>query len=203
MYRKNFILLRNLLVIPLIVGLIVAAFQYFLPKFLEKDNELSYSIEEPIVQLNKNIMEDVKVEIDDVETSLLVAQSVRIWNSGEIPIKTLHIRYVFETFSPTFKIFMFSYNTKPKYEFGKITSTEEDQNSKRLLYDLLNPGDEVTTTFLTNEAVPVKVYAKSEELSIKVVKPPERMSLDFIQISLAVISSLISILMVFLFIEKY
>jgi hypothetical protein len=182
--------LRNLLIIPLVVGLVVVAFAFSLPKLFEKDSELSYSLEEPNVQLDKNTMGDVKVEINDIDTSLLVAQSTRIWNSGEFPIKTLPIRYIFETSSSTFRIFMVTHNTKPKYEFGNITSTKADQYSRRFVYDLLNPGDEVTITFLTNEAAPVSVYAKAEGLSVKLVEPLEtnrsEVIVEFMVIAIAI-----------------
>lgn len=196
MDEKTSIWLRNLLIIPLVVGLIVAVFQFGLPKFFEKDSELSYSLEEPNIHLDKNTMGDVKVEINDIETSLLVAQSARIWNSGELPIKTLPIRYVFETSTSTFKIFMFTHNTKPKYEFGNITSTEADQYSRRFIYDLLNPGDEVTITFLTNETAPISVYAKSEGLSIKLVEPSDRKAIDLMGVVIAMFASMLSMFLV-------
>lgn len=193
MDEKTSIWLRNLLIIPLVVGSIVAVFQFGLPRFFEKDSELSYSLEEPNIHLDKNTMGDVKVEINDIETSLLVAQSARIWNSGELPIKMLPIRYVFETSSSTFKIFMFTHNTKPKYEFGDIISTEADQYSRRFVYDLLNPGDEVTITFLTNEAAPVSVYAKAEGLSInKLVKPSDRKSSELMVVAITIVASMLS-----------
>ena len=196
MDEKKSIWLRNLLIIPLIVGLTVAAFQFGLPMLFEKDSELSYSLEEPTVHLDKNTIGDVKVEIDDVETSLLVAQSARIWNSGELPIKTLPIRYIFETSRSTFRIFMVTHNTKPKYEFGNITSTEANQYSRRFVYDLLNPGDEVTITFLTNEAAPLSVYAKAEGLGIKLVKPPERTTIELITVAISTVVSLFTVFLV-------
>jgi hypothetical protein len=67
--------LRDLLVIPLVVGLVVAAFQFGFPMLFEKDIELSYLLEEPEIHLDKNTRGDVKVEINDIETSLFVAQS--------------------------------------------------------------------------------------------------------------------------------
>lgn len=171
MDEKKSIWLKNPLIIPLAVALIVVIFQFGLPKLFEKDNELSYSLEEPKIHLDQNTIGDIKVKINDIETSLLVSQSARIWNSGGFPIKMLPIRYRFETSSSTFKILMVNHNTKPKYEFGKIASTEIDQYSRRFVYDLLNPGNEFTIIFLTNEVAPLSVYAKGEGLSIKLIKP--------------------------------
>ena len=174
MNERKSIWLINLVIIPLIVGLGVAVFQFSLPRLFAKDAELSYSVDETKVNLDQNTMGDIKVEINNVETSLLVTQSARIWNSGELPIKMLPIRYVFETSSSTFKVLTVNHNTKPKYEFGKITLKEDNQYSRRFVYDLLNPMDEFTIIFLTNEIAPLNVYAKTEGLDLKQIKPNER-----------------------------
>jgi len=55
---------------------------------------------------------------------------------------------------------MVNHNTKPKYEFGNITSTETDQYSRRFVYDLLNPGDEVI--ILTPYVVEYKFYIDNQ-----------------------------------------
>lgn len=178
MDEKKSIWLKNPWIIPLAVALIVVIFQFILPKLFEKGNELSYSLEEQKIHLDQNTIGDIKVKINNIETSLLVSQSARIWNSGGFPIKMLPIRYRFETSSSTFKILMVNHNTKPKYEFGNIASTEADQYSRRFVYNLLNPGDEVTIVFLINEEAPLSVYAKGEGLSIKLIKP-ERARLLF------------------------
>jgi len=171
MDEKKSIWLKNPLIIPLVAGLIVVIFQFGLLKLFEKDNELSYSLEEPKIHLDQNTIGDIKVKINNIETSLLVSQSARIWNSGGLPIKMLPIRYIFETSSSKFKILVVNHNTKPKHEFGNITSTETDQYSRKFVYDLLNPGDEVTIIFLTNEVAPLSVFAKGEGLNIKLIKP--------------------------------
>lgn len=193
MDEKKSIWLKNLVIIPLIVGLIVVIFQFGLPKLFEKDNELSYSLEEPKIYLDQNSAGDPKVEINNIETSLLVSQSARIWNSGGFPIKMLPIRCIFETSSSKFKIFLVKHSTKPKYEFGNITSTEADQYTRRFVYDLLNPGDEVTITFFTNIVAPLSVYAKGEGLSIKLIKPEKRFLL-FVTLG-AMIGAILSFLL--------
>ena len=195
MDEKKNIWLKNLVIIPLIVGLIVAIFQFGLPKLFEKDNELSYSLEEPKIHLDQNTAGDAKVVINNIETSLLVSQSARIWNSGGFPIKMLPIRYIFETSSSKFKIFLVNNSTKPKYEFGNITLTETDQYSRRFVYDLLNPGDEVTIIFFTNIVAPLRVYAKGEGLCIKLIKP-EKGFLLFISLG-AMIGAILSFLLKF------
>lgn len=197
MDEKESIRLKNLVIIPLIVGLIVAVFQFGLPKLFEKDNELSYSLEESKIHLDQNTIGDIKVEINNIETSLLVSQSARIWNSGGLPIKMLPIRYIFETSSPTFNILMVNHNTKPKYEFGNITSTEADQYSRRFVYDLLNPKDEFTIVFLINEEAPLSVYAKCEGLSIKLVKLEGRLLESWFILLIAMFGAMLSMLMIF------
>lgn len=165
--------LRDVLIIPLIIGLVVAFFQFALPIISEKDVELSYSIEEPKLQIDKTNMGDVKVEINDIETSILYSQSIKIWNSGKTPIKSLPIRYLVETSNQNYKIFFVSHNTNPKYEFGNITMVEETQVSKKYIYNLINPGDQFTITFLTNGKKPQNVYTKGEGLNVKQIKPQD------------------------------
>lgn len=185
--------LINMFIISLVVGLIVAIFTFALPKLFEKDVELSYLLDEPKVHFDSSTIGEINVKINNIETSLLVAQSARIWNSGEIPIKMLPIRYIFETSSSKFKIFTVNHSTKPEYEFGKITLEEDNQYSKRFVYGLLNPMDEFSIIFLTNEIAPLKLYAKSEGLSIKPFKPPERNISSWITIFVAFFSAALSL----------
>ena len=184
----------KLMVIPLFIGLIVATFQFGLPSLFEKDHELSYSIEEPKIYIDKNTIGDVKFEINNIETPILVSHSVRIWNSGELPIKALPVKYLFENSSSTFKIFTVKHNTKPKYEFGDITSLDADNNSMRILYDLLNPNDEINIIFLTNEEASLNIYTKSEGLIIRNKKPLDEKGLEFYSTILAVIGALMAML---------
>jgi len=165
--------LLKLVIVPIFVGLIMATFQLVIPTLLEKDLELSYFIEGPKTYIDKGTIGDVKLEINDIETPYLVSQSVRIWNSGELPIKALPVTYIFENSSSNFKIFAVKHNTKPEYEFGNISTLKADQNSIRNLYELLNPNDEITVTFLTNERVSLSIYTKAEGLSISKYKPVE------------------------------
>jgi len=171
---KKDIWLTNLIVIPIIITLFGVVFQFVIPKFFEKDNEISYSVEAQKFYLDIDTIGDIKLEINDIETNQLICQSARIWNSGGLPIKKLPIKYVFETSSTTFKILMVNHNTNPKYEFGNIILSETDQYSRRFIYDLLNPRDDFTITFLTNETATLNLYAKGESLGIKLIKPDEK-----------------------------
>ncbi len=174
MVEKNWV--RDIFLIPLIVGLIVAIFQFGFPKLSEKNFELSYSAEEPKLVLDTDKMGYVKVKINDIETNLLYSQSIKFWNSGGIPIKSLPIRYVYDygnISGPGFNNEFDTHNTKPEYEFGNITLIEDTPGSKKYLYDLLNPGDEFIITFYTNTKIPIKAYAKAEGLNVKKIEPPK------------------------------
>ncbi|MBE9593476.1 MAG: hypothetical protein IMF19_08340, partial [Proteobacteria bacterium] len=157
-----------------ISGIIVAVVVHFgLPELSEKDTELkelSYSIEGPITHLEPDLTGSLEVMINNISTSYLFAYIVRIWNSGEVPLKNLPIRFVFNTSEGDFKIFEVEHDTKPKYEFGDITEQDIDEDndaySRRFIYALLNPKDEDTVTLWTNSPVSLSVYAKSERLNL-------------------------------------
>lgn len=194
---------QDLLIIPLIVGLIVAFVQFGLPKFFEKNTQLSYSIEGPITYIEPKALGKSTVEVNGIPTSYLYAYKVRIWNSGDLPLRNLPIRFVF-TVEEDFKIFTVVHDTKPKYEFGGIQEQGSNAHSKRFIYSLLNPKDEDIVTFLTNHSASLSVYAKSEGLSVKWVKPREptlwhKVGLVFA----AVIASVLALLMSFIRGIKY
>jgi hypothetical protein len=166
--------IKHPVISTVIGGLIVAAMVYFVfPELSEKDTELkelSYSIEGPITHLEPDLTGSLEVMINNILTSYLFAYRVRIWNSGEVPLKNLPIRFVFDTSEGDFKIFEVKHDTKPKYEFGKITEQDIDEDndaySKRFTYPLLNPKDEDIVTLWTNYPVSLSVYAKSEGLKL-------------------------------------
>jgi hypothetical protein len=164
---------RDLIFIPLIIGLVIVSIQFGIPKILERNMELSYSIEDPIIYIEPQTIGNLVVEINGEQTSSLYAYKVRIWNSGDLPIKNLPIRFVFDRTESDFKIFSVAHDTKPKYEFGEIVEQGNDTHSKRFIYSLLNSNDEDVVTFLTNYPASLSVYAKLEGLSVKLVKPNE------------------------------
>jgi hypothetical protein len=157
-------------IVTVIGGLIVVAVAYLLfPGPYEKDTELkelSYSIDVPESQLEPEVTGNLKITINNISTSYLVIYRVRIWNSGEVPLKDLPLRFVFNTSESDFKIFKVEHDTKPKYEFGEITKQDIDAYSRRFIYLLLNPKDEDIVTLYTNYPVSLSVYAKSEGLNL-------------------------------------
>jgi hypothetical protein len=188
----------DLLAIPIIVGVVVAFIQFGIPRILEKKGgiELSYSVEPPKVSLDNSKVPGVKVQINGVETKLLAIESVRVWNSSADPIKELPIQYVFDSSNPNFNIFAIVHETKPKFQFGKITSSSSERASVTFTYQLLNRGDEFTATFLTNEAASLSLYAKVAGLSLKQITPGTSSGLADSPLFLigAVLVSLLSVL---------
>jgi hypothetical protein len=162
---------RDLLFIPLTVGLIVAAFTFGLPRFLEKEKQITYEIDGPTIYLDKRSIGNVSVVVNGVPASSLFSYKVRLWNSGDQPLKNLPVFVLFETELNDFKIFSVRHETNPLHEFGKIVQEDIDQKSKRFIFDLLNPKDQDTISFLTNSSVPLKLYSKLEGLKVKREKP--------------------------------
>ena len=162
--------IRDLLLIPLVVGVIVAVFQFGLPLFFEKSNELSYSVDGPLRYLDDPAIGHVTVEINGVEVKNLTAYKVRLWNSGDIPLKQLPVRIAFDTNNANFEIFSVSHKTKPELEFGKVLEEKVSDTQRRFVYELLNPEDEDTLTLLANDEPPLNVYAKSENLGLRKVE---------------------------------
>ena len=60
---------RDLLLIPLVVGIVVAAITYVLPKFLEKGKKLSCAIDGPTAYVNQGAIGSLKITIGGKETT--------------------------------------------------------------------------------------------------------------------------------------
>lgn len=195
MAKSNLRRWLELIVIPLFVGLIIAIFSVVIPWLFEKDMELSYTIDGPVAYLDqKGIIGTVKVEINDVLTTFLSTYKVRLWNSGDLPLKNVPVRLMFNTKQKQFRIFSVKHETKPKYEFGKINEEDSDRWSKRFVYELLNPKDEDAITFLTNSSAGLKFYAKAEGLTIKYVKPTEEKGVFGLPLPIIVILTIVAAL---------
>lgn len=54
---------RDILLIPLIVGLLVALFTFLLPKLIEKGKEISYTIEGPTSYVNQQAAGAVTITV--------------------------------------------------------------------------------------------------------------------------------------------
>lgn len=101
--REDLIWLRNLLIIPLIIALIVAIVQFLLPKLFEKSLVVSHTIEGPTAYLRPETIGGLHVVINGIPTSYLFAYKVRLWNSGGLSIRNLPVRFQFEATERDFK----------------------------------------------------------------------------------------------------
>jgi hypothetical protein len=164
--------IRDILIVPLIVGLVVAIFAYGLPKLLEKGKNISYSIEGPVTYLDmgKVNINGVQIKVNDKQISRLLIYKVKIWNSGDLPLANLPIRLVFNTSDPNFEIFSINHETKPPYEFGNITDEKLESNSLKVTYALLNENDEDIITILANDSPALELFSKIEGLSVKKIE---------------------------------
>jgi hypothetical protein len=197
MADTKFLWWRDFLLIPLVVGLIIAVFIFGLPKIFEKGKQLSYEIDGPTTYLDKRSIGNVPVTVDGVPISILFSYKVRLWNSGDQPLKNLPVLVLFETELSGFKIFSVRHETQPPHEFGNIKQLYIDQKSKKLIFDLLNPEDQDTISLLTNNSVPLKLYAKLEGLKVIEVKleKPEKATKwwGIASTFLAIIASLLTV----------
>lgn len=165
---------RDLLAVPLVVGLVIALFAYVLPKFFAESRQLSYTVEEPVAYLDKSSIGSAVVKVNEVTVPEVFAARVRIWNSGSLPLKELAVRFELSSVDKDFRILSVSHNTKPTKEFGAVTEQGSDAISKRFIYALLNQEDEDNVVFLTTAKSDVKVFSKAESLSVKAVPAEKR-----------------------------
>lgn len=180
--------IRDLFIIPIVVGVVVAGFQFGVPYFFNKGKELSYIIEEPEKYLSDPVIGHVNVTVNNVSIRNLYAYKVKIWNSGRIPVKNMAVRLSFQTDNKDFKVFSTSHTTKPELEFGEITEEFISTNQKRFKYELLNSGDEDKITLLANQNAKLKLFGKLEGLSFKKVEPTKTQ--DWLSLGMSLFSML-------------
>ena len=169
---------RDLLIIPVVVGVIVAAVTFGLPRLFPDKNELSYSVQGPTAYLDSLVGSTLRVEVNGVPTASIYAYRARIWNSGDKSLKDIPVRFVFNAQDSAFTIFSTKHNTTPRFEFGIIAEGESTSTSRRYRYELLNPKDEDIVTFITNRPATLGVYAKTEGLELTEVKADEGSTWD-------------------------
>jgi len=161
---------RDILLIPLIIGIVLAVVAYALPKFLDRGKRLSYTIDGPTAFVNTNTAGMVKIVVNGVETTNIFGYRVHLWNSGSVPLTAIPVRFVFEVTNTNFHVFNVSHTTTPRLEFGKIDENGSDASSKRFVYELLNPNDEDVLTFVTDVDASLSVFAKAEGLKMNFVQ---------------------------------
>ena len=171
---------RDLLVIPLIVGVVITALAFGLPRLFEKSKELSYEIVPPTRYFFDPSVGRLTIKIDDEEVSNLVTHTIRIWNSGDVPLKQIAIRCVFEGMhvqysapGRKFRIVSVGHRTIPELEFGNIEEERINRYTRRFIFELLNPGDEDTLTFHVDDPLALAeltVFAKAEGLTVRAME---------------------------------
>lgn len=165
---------RNVVVVPLIIGLITAAFTYWLPKFFAESKQISYSIEEAVPYLDKNSIGKAAIKVNDILVPEVFVVRVRIWNSGSLPLRNLGVLFEFDRVGEGFRILSTSHDTSPSKEFGVIVETSQSVHSRRFEYSLLNPDDSDSVVFLTTTNGDLNVFSKSEGLLLKAVPVEKR-----------------------------
>lgn len=174
MLDTNRFWVRNVVIVPLVIGLITAAFGYWLPKFFAESKQVSYSIEEAVPYLDKNSIGKAVIKVNDILVPEVFVVRVRIWNSGSLPLKNLGVLFEFDQVEEGFRILSTSHDTSPSKEFGAIAETSQSVRSRRFEYGLLNPGDSDSVVFLTTANGNVNVFSKSEGLLLKAVPVESR-----------------------------
>ena len=157
---------RDILLIPLLIGIVVAIVTYVIPKIAERGKRLSYTIEQPVPYLTRGNVPDVVVIVKGIAAPNLTAQKIRIWNSGGEPLKSLPVLFQYPN---AIRVLIATHATVPAQEFGKIDETTTTPNAKRFIYELLNPRDSDTITILTDHPGYPLVFAKAESLEVKSV----------------------------------
>lgn len=155
----------SVVLVPVVVGVVLAIVQFGLPLVFGSRNELSFTIEPP------QSIEGLKLNIENTPIGALYVYKVRVWNSGGNALKGLPVLFRFDSSPSDFKILNVSHSTKPAYEFGTIQEEQSDQISRKCTYSLLNREDEDNITFLTTRPGNLGVFAKSENLSVKPISP--------------------------------
>lgn len=129
--------------------------------------ELSYQMESPTPYLDDPALGQVEIRVDGQPLEGLVAHRVRIWNSGNRPIKDVPVRLVLGRSDKNIVIFGVHHQTDPPCEFGEVAESIVEQNSRRFRYSLLNPGDSDSVTVLANRVCPIELFTKAEGMSVR------------------------------------
>lgn len=189
--------IKEFIIYPLIVGLIVAFFTYFLPMLTEKRKKIEFDIEQPISYLQPDKVGNLDIKINGFDTKQLNSYTVNLKNTGNLPVKNLEVLFAFSQLEKEFKILTEFHKTKPAFQFGKIQKLESDSISEKYNYDLFNPGDEAILTILTSKNGKLDVYAKQEELSFLKMNKTKWYDkwghwIEIVPVLLAVIASLLT-----------
>ncbi len=189
------------LLIPLIVGGVIALVQFGLPYFFSDKKELTYNILDPITYFDKNVVGELEIIIDGKKSTALFSNQFFIENTGQIPLKNVPVRINFETQDSLFQIYKYLIETQPPYEFGDI-ETSAGKHNVSLDIELLNPKDKISINILTNTKVLAELYSKSEGMTLnraQIDEPKNEWGFSYI---LALIASILSTVLSFIISPK-
>lgn len=160
-------LINHSLLVGILSGIVGTGFGAWLNSNYKS---LSYVIERVDKFFDKNETDLVEVSVNGTPVKEVFCHRVKIWNSGNLPIKNIPLTFIFLPDSQNikdFKLLSLNYDTIPEYEFGKISELKRENMKARLIVDLLNPGDSVDFQLLTNQMAPLSFYSKSEGVSVE------------------------------------
>src|SRR5437016_14462943 len=96
-----------------------------IPRLAEKGKRLTYAVDAPLPYINRGSLPDVVVTVRGVTVSNLTIQKVGIWNSGDVPLVDLPIRFELVARQPV-RVLSVSHATIPPLEFGVISENGSD-----------------------------------------------------------------------------
>jgi hypothetical protein len=134
---------------------------------------LSIQTHEPVTYIDPAITQDLSVKVNDKPVTSLLTYQARIWNSGDIPLKDIPVRFVFQNVTGDFQILHVTHKTKPEFEFGAIKDENPSNTERRFVYNLLNSANEDLITFWVNKEAKLTPFAKSEGMTLEIVAPPK------------------------------
>jgi len=137
--------------------------------FTTKNKELSYTIEPADVFLKNPTINKVEITVNGVPVKEVFSHRMKIWNSGNLPIKDVPFTFSFpidKENDSEFKILNLSYSTIPRKEFGKVEEEKKSGAEMGMRIGLLNPGDEIIVSIITNQNIQPRFYSKSEGVAV-------------------------------------
>lgn len=163
--------IRDILILPLSVGVAISVFGFILPKAFNDEKELSYSTEGPVVYLHPNSKSGPKISVNRQGAVLyLVGYKVRIWNSGDLPLEKLPILLLFRGGGRDFAILSATRSTTPSHEFGNIIERHADARSRRYEVELMNTGDVLEVALLATASAKLEVFSKAHGMRLRRVE---------------------------------
>lgn len=153
-------------IVPLLIAVFIPLLTPLVTNLAHAGKELSYSISDPIVDLNEELTAGQPITVGGQEMKSLVAYQVRIRNSGGSSLQDVAVRIDFQPQNTNnFQVISVTHHTTPAEEFGAVTE-EKSTFSRRYVYGLLNPNDADQMTFLLSSRAAISVYAKSDGMKL-------------------------------------